>query len=674
MAEVLKITDGASDTVDLLGTADVKGWTPEVPQDESNLHEIVRENMSMRIQGTSQDNLASQLQTLKKLLRRANQFETTTWQNTPIYLEQQGSTESNPQYALLVDGKISKIETIHKKVPRDAFAVTAVLELWHEAGWRDAVPGVAGSAKTLTATDGSASPTHLFVANYTDDHSLTHIYNEDDSEGTFGDNEIAETTFNYFDVASATPVAADVVNFGSTEGTFHSVVMKHGGGAATYVIIWEYSVAGPGWSTLAEGANIQAIPGDPGTFFFRSTVSPGLRAVGITDINDWIAIEINGVTAHWIRARISSVTSHSDYITQDGQVVYVQKKNYIDIPNTVVNGDLPPHTMLSHLGSSGSQGSATPDPSVISKILFGARSVGLGTFTNEIVFDGTDMDTITGLSSWQRTLAAGVTSVADPDAPGGARINVAFSTDPTLLVTRAKMTCPDNGVVPAFRGEFQAFLRCQQISGAVGDCSVQLAIRSGEGIDLGFTENFVATDEVTLAAADAGIELVDLGIINIPSTRITSNDSTTNDLAFDVFAKRSTGSSTLRIYSIIIMPVNESAGAMNAPVVDTGEAFQSLQANGHLEMDSGVIIPRLARGTKVQDITAVTIQLESLEGFWELHGRNLILEPSTRYQIYYLSMQYNTAFGTGPFLSPTGMILGIELRTHDRYATLRGGD
>ncbi|KKL66699.1 hypothetical protein LCGC14_2142380, partial [marine sediment metagenome] len=141
MAESLKIKGGT--TVDLLLTAgiSIKGWTPATPENEDNLHEVVRENMSFRIKGTSQNNLASQLIIFKKELRKARQFHTTTWQTTPLYIEAQGSTESNTRYALLHRGRVSNLTTIHETVPKKAFTQSGTLELWREAGWRGAVPG-----------------------------------------------------------------------------------------------------------------------------------------------------------------------------------------------------------------------------------------------------------------------------------------------------------------------------------------------------------------------------------------------------------------------------------------------------------------------------------------------------------------------------------------------------
>ena len=680
MAEVIQIV--GSSTINLNDSAGFMilpdGWIANVGRDDDDLFEEIKEIMEMNITPTNEDNRAAKEQTLRKVLREARQFHETTWQTSPVYLQVQGPNETNARYALLNGGEYLSATSPHEYVPRNNLGATpmAVLNLFREAGWRDAVPGVAGSPETLTATDGPASPTVVWVANYTDDHSLTHIYNFDDSAGTFGSNEIGNSAFNYFDVASAAPAVADLVYFGSSEGAFHSLVMNHSdtGSNPNYVISWEYWNGA--WTTITKGEKIQAWPVSP-LAVFDGTRSDGARVIGFQDINDWTTTTINGQAAHWIRAKLGSITSGSGFITQQTDVVYVQKKSFIDIPTTVFDGDLPPHMMLSMAGADDGSAGFVVWPSQIARIIYGFKSIGLGTFTDEILMNEVDMETITGKATWTRTLASGVTEVADPDSPGGSRINVDFSSDPTDLVTRVKMaSLQTDSVIDEFRGGYRVFLRCQQIGGSVGDCSIQVRTLTGLSVNTFGPEWVSKTDEIALEAADSGVELVDLGVLAIPAVTIQNNDTLTNELTFDVFAKRASGTSTLRIYSIKLIPINEASGTFNAPIRDTEQANSLLHRSGKLEMDSGIIIPRLMRGTGDKDGINVTIRAEGLEGLWEFHGDYPVIEPSKRYQVYFLLMAYPTggAFGTGPFMAPTGMILGFELRKHDRYATLRGGD
>ena len=669
MAEVLKITDGTT-TVNLLNGSgfELTGWTPLMPNNRDDLYEVLAEKLELKLTGSSQDNLASQIQILKKLLRKARQFHDTTWQTTPVYLQAQGSNETGERYALLMDGQLSNLNSIHSstviltnEMPR------ATLVLWREAGWRDAVPGAYTSAVTLAASDGPASPTRVHIANHTDDHALTHIFVFDATGASFSGNQIASSDFDLF----PNPVGVnDILYVGSTTGPFHHVVFNTDG-ASDQNDAGNWDFWNGGWADMSPtaGDNNSSWPKYPIEAAIVSTIyfwrSAGEIVLNISDVGDWAKTTIGGVNAFWVRFEWTTAGST---FKQASQVVYAQRKNYIEIPATAIDGDLAPHTLLAFAHPNGN--TTTPDFRTTSRIVMGARSSPTSRFLPNLVFDTTAMD-----EYWDTSTInvgdADTTLVADEDAPAAFHAAVTFSADATLIKRAAvedSTAGTDNPVLLDYVGEYRVFIICQQIGGAVGDTSVQFIFEDGFGISS-------ESDQVSLAAKDAGLEVVDVGIVRIPAIDTVANDDLTTLFqitnSFGVYAARSTGSSTMRIYEIFLLPIDEWSATLNAPIIDSSNLALELYNRQRLEVDSGILRPRIIR--TAEDYTRnITDQLPI--GNWELHGMPPILEPSTQYRIYFKMMNYNAAVATAPFLAPLGKHLACELRTVDRYATLRGAD
>ena len=117
MPEDVSIRD-ANRSVNLLNVSgfDVMRWSPGSPaltrsmitsqlSDGDFLRRITRRNVTEELEctlvGTSNDNLAAQIQLLYDLLEQAQQYHTTDWQTTPVYMQVQMKNETNTRYALL---------------------------------------------------------------------------------------------------------------------------------------------------------------------------------------------------------------------------------------------------------------------------------------------------------------------------------------------------------------------------------------------------------------------------------------------------------------------------------------------------------------------------------------------------------------------------------------------
>ena len=124
MASILTITDGST-SVSLLSSSGYnlkhrglrtteasaqtiyassifgEGRTP-VLRSPDNISERYR----VKLTGSSHDNLATQLNTLNTLKRKAQNFHLTNWQTTPVYLTAKTKNETNTRYSLVYDVRI----------------------------------------------------------------------------------------------------------------------------------------------------------------------------------------------------------------------------------------------------------------------------------------------------------------------------------------------------------------------------------------------------------------------------------------------------------------------------------------------------------------------------------------------------------------------------------------
>lgn len=675
MAEVLKLTDGSTN-ISFLNVSGIggqtNGWVPATPKEHDNLYERAKETIAVTIRPSSEDNLAVQLIALNKLFRKAWQFHNTTWQTTPVYLEAQGPNETGPRYALLYDGRFSGAKSMHEYISEvnSGIVPSAVITLEREAGWRDAVPGNTPSASTLTASSGPASPTEVHVTNHLSKANSTvlFIYNFDDNLASFSSN-LTGGAFTYFEVSGSTPAVDDIIYFGDADFLMPNLVFNFGGGGDNFTVVWEYYNGS--WTALTEGTEFTTL----GIIASNFRPNNGRGLFSLARISDATTVAINGQTLYWIRCKISAVGATAGRITQVTDEVYSQLENHVEIPAAAIDGDLPPHTILSHLHPNGSDSASTPEFGTTSRIIMGLRSQGLSgdnLFPGIITFNVIEMALFGAAIT--RTLGTDATSVTDLLGPTAEAVNIDFAGDETLI-SRVAMEFDHSAedMFPAFGGIFRAFLRVKQASGAAGDCSVKLETRLRSSLLSSSDEITIASEEITLQAVDKVLEVVDMGIISVGGDQLIDTDTNPGFITFDVFAARSTGASTLRIYDIVLIPIDEWSATFDAPIEETDSVGLSLKSASQLEIDSGVVKPRNVIGASLD--LANNIKLDYLAGTWSRFGPALNkIEPSKQYRIYYFMMEYNTAYGTGPFLAPIGKHLVVEVRAVDRYATVRGGD
>lgn len=656
MAATLNITDGAT-TVNLLSAkVDYQlragGWSqsdPELKQIRrqsqfaegeslilSNPGNII-ETFTIAIYGASHDGIATNLQNLATLQREAKEFQTTRWQTTPVYLTAKTANETNTRYALVVQIRVVNLPSLQDVFFNNQSAIPqATIIVEREPYWRGVIPMSAlPTALTIGAPQApgtQADATEQYITNFRDTFALTHIYNEDNSLGTFSANLIASSSFNYYTVA-ATPALNDAVYFGSTQGPFRQVVINIGvAGVFNAAMTWEI------WTGAAWVSTVNYISTD--TLALQSGSAPvGTHLIVVESPVGWATTTINGVSAYWIRVRITSFTSWTTSPTQTGQVVYNPRDAYISVANTQIDGDVDAIGLLKYFHQvNRSDGLAF--------IAFGIKSHGLTSFISRFNFGAGNP------AAWTITNGSDTTTVADTQSPGGSRASCTF-TGTTAAAERVRVSTVTNQNIIDLQGRYHAYLRCQQIGGTVGAVSVYLRQTYA-----------LITDgpAVSPKAVGGGIEILDLGAIEILGSRILGAETGNLDLRLSIIASATSTTPDLYIYDLCLIPTDEYALAGNITdgTVIADERTTGLDFDGGLFRDGEIVYKG---GTDGSEATSVIAN-------WEHRGQAMRLPPDRAFQIHFIMASVNTnIYYAREYLGGS-----LKLYVHERWAFMRGAE
>jgi len=653
---------GASTTIDLID-ADATGITaeyeqyskPDLPVGEGK----IIERWTFALKASSQDNAASQIQALEKIRYEARQFHQAVWRTKPVYLKQQAKNETNARYAMVYDiPSISAPDPFTVPLESGAGAASSFLSGLEMAvirahPWESGTSGTLGSALTLSPSNGTGSPTLVQVANFRDDEAIDTI--KVDDGGVFGSNFASTAAFSLFPTV---PVANDALYVGAP-GPWKHVVFRIGTAANWNVGIAVEYWNGASWATAIQGQHWSSFNKDAGSHISNDLFSEiGEWSINVIPPVDWAATTVDGGSKRWFRFRISSVTSSTTVPANATYAPYTQRNPYVAIPASSIKGDSPPVFNMRMWSPAG--GTSSPGVATISRVLIGAKSRNLSSFTSHLNAGGQDNP-----GAWTTAYGTDGASATGTSAPGGAHCAVSFSTD-SSMTSRVQFT--GSQLLDDYVGEYLVFVRCQQIGGDPGDISLMVRTYLGGN---SFVDTSLDSREEKTRGADQGNEVLDFGLLMIPFVRaFNADDMGTVSILFQIHAERHTGTSILRIYDLILMPVDEGVVAVDDPVSDSSTGRSALRGGTALDLDAGVIADRTI---KYRFISDHLIPMET----WGRQNRPVPFENlNTATRLYFLMLHYpaNGTWGEAPLVSSLGCHLAVELYGRYRYSILRGND
>lgn len=613
----------------------------------------IGENLKLNLYGSSQDNAASQLDTLKKMLRKARKFWSSQWQTAPVYLQAQHANETGARYAIVKGARgISLPDLFDAPFEVDARIDAFGLDMVREHPWRGSVPGTLPTALTLTKTSGTANATEVHLVNLgstgTGD-AVSHIYNYDLSVTTFSTNQVAATGITLWAVSGSTPAAGDILYLGfATRPGFNVVIpLATAGVFSADVVVEAYITAA--WTALTLGTDFWFYPALTSADQDNMFKTTGENVLSFAPGAAWATTAINGVTAYWVRVRLNSVASWTTTpVSHASQTPYTQRRNYFDASASVIGGDAPPR-LMARVKAPTSGVVVTPNPNRISAIFCGAKA-------------GTAFESILNLhqyelpSGWAVAMGTDTAEEADTRAPSARRAACAFTTATDMT---ARVTLTGTSKWADFVGTYRVLLLCEQTSGAAGDTQVKARFLQGGS---GATNPYLDSKTVKLQGVALGYELVDLGNMSI-SPDTVSADTLTDDLVIQAFAQRVSGSASVRFSRIVLIPIDVFSFKA---WMDNANGTLHLLSDEALDMDFGVLSDRTQKYRR-----SGSNYIPGPKWFRSASIRRV--EPATQYRFYCLMGHYSTTFGTAPLLVSAGSHLALSLYAVNSYLALRGG-
>lgn len=677
MVAVLKITDGTNE-IDLLSLPGLllEAWRPAVPQDKgggtfqqsplSAGRQLVAgepdnwiESFAFKVQGESQDEAIAQVRKLRAVLEKAKFYWKTDWQNEPVWIEAKASCETNTRYAHIMTGYVPEDENPFEQPFGMVNSKKSVMDdmtlIVEHTGWTETAPGTStavaidGTQDFDGLTYGRASTTtkEVYISNHQNTANLTHIFVNDG--GVFGPNLLGIGV--PYALLPAVPAVGDIVYFGidtlvADSGPFTSLVFDLQTAQADVTgITYEYW-NGAAWTALTVMDNTNADGAMTGVAFDTT----GVKSVHWTNTNMSTEV-VNGVTAWWLRARVTAIGAAPTAPIQQNRDVYAIVRASVTIDNLQVGGDVPALANVKIFDVSDRDGSGGAAPDLYqTRAIVGVRSV----------YRGADFTPFLFVTNFQNP--AGVT-VTYPGAIFAATPAPTLSANGRVAAATAAYALTDviniqlNAALMAqYYGKFRVFARPVRFA-ATGAVDVDFTFRLKATAGSGSEPTYSDLTSVTVPAAVTGTDVIDLGTIEIGSglTGAELGDST----ALTIQASSSDASGLVNISDIVLMPVDEFAADVASTSTDTDSY---LQRGTYLEIDS-IRNPSLNLRTLLFNTTnQVRCRYRTIA-----NGR-CMLQANTDQKLWFLFLRQSGFLWTALF--EAGYI--VQVNRQNQYLSMRG--
>jgi hypothetical protein len=407
----------------------------------------------------------------------------------------------------------------------------------------------------------------VMIANKQNTAQLTNIKVYDSGAGIYYDVFPGDTAYYLLPPSCG---AGDMVYFGITSGTnsgpFSSLVfdLETAMDAAAYAAVWEYYNGT--WTALDTVDE---------TDLFRRV---GVGVVSFRPPTDWSTATVDGVTAWWVRLRVTALTDRISVPIQAGRHVYTVVRPCFQIDDDEIGGDLDALARILLRNRCDDEEEDVP-LTRCNRVLAGLRSDERG--PHFVMCININSQNPYGIS------VSGCTLAYRPDVPSYRYCqNRLQSLTEYTDISKIRW---DHSIARSFYGRHRIFLRCALKyhtsppgSGVPDEVWLRMRFQNGRG------GTGVTTDAVQFAAMDDASDnyndftLLDFGTVQFP---VSSHlDDVDWPDSFGVYIQAKTESSTslwLYLYDLIIVPADEWI----ADVSDVAFVSPYAQRGGHVEKD-----------------------------------------------------------------------------------------
>lgn len=477
--------------------------------------------------------------------------------------------------------------------------------------------------------DGLAGVPGSLVGNLRQTTKLTHVFNYDNSLTAFSANLVNAHEFSLFSVSGSTPALDDAVYLGATSRPFFNALLRIGtAGVFSATIVLEY------WNgaTWASGGGLQAS--------YLTQADALVPIVFNNNGKDWATTSVNGVTAYWLRARISAFTSWTTTPTQTGQPISCVNENYAEFVSAQVPGDEAALTLLRWTNRANEAA-----PQIPSWLAVGLKTRGLDNFISLI---NPVNENPTG---WSVANGTDTSAINSAEAAGGAFARCTFATS-QAMVERWEAALNSATAESDFAGAYRVYLRARQTGGAAGDVAVKLVLKSGQTVE---------GEQVLLTEIDQGVELIDLGRFEIFPDWPRGPESGINvGITFEVHASSSNGvTPDLEIFGLALLPVDEWS-----LVVREFLPTQYLTVGRGVQIDGGV----LREAAHMVSVSFSESRFRPLSHY-QVRGGLPAMPPGRKGRLYFLAAAPNS---NNVYQAGFGLAGIVQLLTVPGWHHLRG--
>lgn len=625
------------------------------------------DTFSVHVEGSTQDNLITEVQDLKRLLEKAADYWASDWQPTPVYIKAKADNETNARYALISTGRIVQDGNPYACRFNGGVGSTNIYWMWdlqliiEHSMWTENAPGTgtATEASMVQTWDGRnlgnvddagvRDPTtaeDVYIGNKQCDKNLSDIYVDDG--GVFGANLLDAALPQ--SLLPAVPAVNDAIYFGSAANRpFSSLVFDIGTAMSDVTLTWEYctNAVGPVFTAFG-AAEIQDEDND-GNSAWTATGSQSVHWTQDTGTT-WVSGTVNGVAGFWVRARVSAIGATPTPPQQQNKNIYTLMTGYAEIQAAAVGGDIPAIAKMTIRNRSNISSTSSPGLMAADKVYLGLRSTSRGDdFVAYLNFAPTQNPT-------------GITC-DDAGAPVAA-----FANDPvaaTNWVLTYNSASVDTSELAAtfefattvqrqYAGKYRLFLRGKQTAGTAGEVEF--------GFDL-YTEGsrISVTDNQTFPTTNDN-QFIDMGDIEIPSVQLTSTE-VYSDFELQLFVSNSTGTSTADFYDIFLLPVDEFAVES---FISASTGYLALgDHTDYLKIDS-ISIPKLRLRTLLYNNS------DQIKGNWAyINNGEFFLQSNAKQRLWMIqARRYNNSETDLRSEHETASVITIQKQ--QRYLSMRG--
>lgn len=421
----------------------------------------------------------------------------------------------------------------------------------------------------------------------------------------------------------------DILYIGATGGPFASVLFDVLTANTALTLVWEY------WNGAAW---VGALNTDDRTSNFTIT---GLNSVGFQPPSAWATVAVNGVTAYWTRVRVTVVGAGNVPTVNDGP--FAIQDPWIEIDETRLDGDIQAILQQKLYNLTG----VPSVPYYTNRIIAGSRFVDRGTsFISHINLTNAGVPAVGNESSINISIdVTRITGgVTDAQAPAGTRMLFTSAIESlTSRVVVVPVTAND------YQGSFRVFLRCQQTNGSINQVFTQLRMTIGS--DTIYTSNPVYVGALNTYT------LLDFGKITVAPRNLAPGEAF-GDLRFNLYFGSTANGTLVRLYDLILIPVDEWAGDFS----NAGGATNTYYA----KLDS-IEQPKVTLRAGLFSVAS-----NAYWGTYQVIANGAFqVEPRRKMRFYYLTENFPTAStrNSYPAMSHETLTFG-----QDRYLGMRGDE